>query len=302
MITDSYSIFEKGLVVMAEQAVAGIKIDFEAIIRMAFKMPGVKVDRERFLRRELKRYFGPSIAEKAVNTNPAQAGINVELLQQVAKASVNREVITVTALSTAAGMPGGLFMAATIPLDVAQYFAHILIIVQKLAYIYGWPEMGESDGDEIDDETFNQLILMLGVMFGVKGAHAAIAKIAGLAAANAEKKLLQAALTKGTIFPFIKRICGVLGYKLYVGGFAKGVGKAIPIVGGIFSGAITFASITPMIRKFQKHLITLPTASVDFYKEEKYEDIYSDVVDIDFSEIAVDIDESDKTDVSEAEE
>ena len=40
-----------------------------------------------------------------------------------------------TALSFAAGIPGGLAMAATIPADVAQFFGMALRLAQELAYL-----------------------------------------------------------------------------------------------------------------------------------------------------------------------
>ena len=47
--------------------------------------------------------------------------------------------------------------------------------------------------------------------------------------------------------------------------FAKGVGKAIPVIGAVASGGVTFAIFKPMTKRLQKYLISLPLASVDFY-------------------------------------
>ena len=44
-------------------------------------------------------------------------------------------------------------MAATIPADLAQDFWHAIVLSQKLAYLYGWPDLledGELDGCEIE--------------------------------------------------------------------------------------------------------------------------------------------------------
>ncbi len=72
-------------------------------------------------------------------------------------------------------------MIGAIPADITQYFAHIIRILQKLIYLYGWEELYESK-DDLDDETLYWLTLFIGIMFGVGTANAAITKIAQSAA------------------------------------------------------------------------------------------------------------------------
>lgn len=70
--------------------------------------------------------------------------------------------------------------------------------------------------------------------------------------------------------------------------FAKSIGKAIPVVGAVVSGGLTFVGFKPITKRLQKYLITLPMASVDFYKEASYNSIIEDIIDIDFSDVIVD--------------
>ena len=95
-------------------------------------------------------------------------------------------------------------MAGTIPADITQYFAHILRILQKLIYLYGWEEILPEDGS-IDDDTSNIITLFVGVMFGVNGAANPISKISASAAQKASKDIAAKALTKGTIYPIVKK-------------------------------------------------------------------------------------------------
>lgn len=53
-------------------------------------------------------------------------------------------------------MPGGFAMAATIPVDIAQYYGYMLRATQKLLYLYGFPEIGVTEkGKKFDTETLN---------------------------------------------------------------------------------------------------------------------------------------------------
>ena len=268
---------------------------FEKVLHAAMELPGIKIDRKSFLRKELSKYFDEEVVEKAIETNPAQAGLSIKNLEQIAKGCVTYETAKVTAISAAAGIPGGLAMAATIPADIAQFFGHIVRVLQKLVYLYGWQAMFQGDEDGLDDETAIQLTLFAGVMFGVNSANAVIAKIANSAAIKAEKTLVQKALTQGTLYPIVKKIAKLIGIQMNKKLFAKGVGKIIPVVGAVVSGGITFAGFRPMAKRLQNYLTTLPMASIDFYKKSQgYDD---NMIDIDFSDIVIeDIEECNDTD------
>lgn len=69
-------------------------------------------------------------------------------------------------------------MAGTVPADLTQQMAHILRIMQKLAYLYGWPSLMDEENSTIDDGMVNDLIIFAGIMFGVEGAGHAIHRIA----------------------------------------------------------------------------------------------------------------------------
>ena len=166
----------------------------------------------------------------------------------------------VTLISTAAGIPGGFAMIGTIPGDIIQFHGAMIRISQKLAYIHGWPELFEDNGKNIDDDTRGLMLVFLGVMYGVAGAARALEKIAAHVAAETTKKLVTSALTKGAVYPVIKKIAKAVGITMTKRLLASGVGKAIPVVGGVISGAITFASFHPMAKKLNNHLLKRTTA------------------------------------------
>ena len=112
-------------------------------------------------------------------------------------------------------------MAGTIPADLTQYFAHILRILQELIYLYGWKELN-FDSNDLTEETKNLLTLFVGIMFGVDGAINAINKLAGQVAKQIAKKLPQKALTKGVVYPIVKKVATLIGVKMTKDVFAKG--------------------------------------------------------------------------------
>lgn len=177
---------------------------FELALSTASNLPMVHINRRKFLAKELVKFCPKEQVDIAVENNPAYAGIELSIIDKVAKSCINYETNKVSAISFAAGIPGGFTMAATIPADITQYFAHILRILQKLIYLYGWEEILSEDG-KLDDYTSNMLTLFVGVMFGVKGAANTISKISASAAQKASKDIAAKALTKGTIYPIVKK-------------------------------------------------------------------------------------------------
>ncbi|MCL2839816.1 MAG: hypothetical protein FWE05_03500 [Defluviitaleaceae bacterium] len=251
---------------MSEQTNQNNHGKLEKIVLKSLEFPGVKINRTSFLQKELSKYFDDDIVKKAIETRPAQAGINIEDIECIAKACINNETLKVSALSAVAGIPGGFTMAIAMTADSIQFFAHIIRILQKLAYLYGWQEiLGDEDG--FDDETQNQLILFLGVMLGVNAANITLSKIALLSAQNVPKQLIRKALTKGVVYPVIKKTSAAIGIRMTKPIFAKAVGKIIPIVGAVASGGITYAFFKPMSKRLKNYLKELPLASIEYLKE-----------------------------------
>lgn len=230
---------------------------FSQVLDAAAKLPGVRINRAAYLRTALKRHCTEEQIERAIAESPAAAGIPLKIINEAANTSIGYETSKVTGLSTLAGIPGGLAMLGTVPADLAQYMGHMLRISQKLAYIYGWPDLFAEDGDELDEATESMLILFVGVMFGVQIAQGGVAKVAAMIAANVAKKLPQQALTKGVLFPVVKKVAGYLGVSMTKKLFASGIAKAIPVVGAVLSGGLTLGTFLPMSKRLQKHLASL---------------------------------------------
>ena len=60
-----------------------------------------------------------------------------------------------------------------------------------------------------------------------------------------EKKLLRAALTKGAVYPVVKSVMKWFGVNLTKAVFAGFFKKAIPVVGGVIGGGLTFMTFKP---------------------------------------------------------
>lgn len=259
-------------IVKAKDAVVGTvrEIKTEDIIQKAVKLPGIRVNRTKFLHKELIKYYPETTVQLAIKENPAYAGIERDRINEIARNVIKYETNKVSAISFAAGIPGGLAMAAAVPADIVQYFGFLIRAMQKLAYLYGFADFGLNE-EEISDETLNQLVIFLGVMFGVQGANVGVKKIADAAAQKVLRTLPQKALTKGTVYPMVKKIAQAVGVRMTKQIFAEGVSKIVPVIGGVLSGGLSYVTFKPCVKKLQSSFKDLPLSDPDFYKTQEIE-------------------------------
>lgn len=233
------------------------------VIETAIQIPGVKVSRDSFLVSIFDKKDNDLI-DSILRVGPVEAGIGRAELLKLAKSLVTNRTIKSTAMSFTAGLPGGIAMAATIPADTLQFFGISLRLAQEIAYLYGEEDLW-SEGNLNEEKIMNTLILYCGVMFGASGASATLRVLSSQLGKQALKKIPKMALTKTFYYPIIKSITKFFGGRMTKGIFAKAVAKAVPLVGGVVSGGITFATLKPMALRLVNDLDNAKFS----YKEEE---------------------------------
>lgn len=222
------------------------KIDANDIVLIALKTPGIRVDREDFLKKTLSNKYPKEIVYKAVKSNPKNAGIEYSDVEGIADDSIEFERRCATSGSVVLGIPGGVALTATLPIDIVQYFAFLLRVAQKLMYIYGYGELNIKEGKEVDESTVKILVMCLSVMLGVQGADTALRTAMPIWA-----KGVQAGLKESSnILKY--------GFKAFVPGFENlvfsGVVKLFPLIGGVVSGSLTYTMFKISCNRLRKVL------------------------------------------------
>lgn len=256
------------------------EIDIEDFIIIGLQTPGIKVNRADFLQRELMKNYPPEVIESAIIHNPAYAQIRTCEIDKIADEVIKFERNCVSGISAALGAPGGVAMVATIPADLVQYYGYMLRAAQKLMYLYGFPEIDTTEKEhKFDSETMNLLIICLGVMYGVQGTNTALKVMATALGKGVEKKLMNTALTKGTIYPIVKSVSKWFGVNMTKQVFAGFFKKAIPVVGGVIGGGITYLSFKPCCDKLKESLRDTLLSNPEYHST-KEETIIIDAIEI----------------------
>ena len=228
------------------------------------RVPGVRVNRDEFLRQELRKLrMDDDAIARAIDSNPLLAGVSLSEIDRLAEEAISYETNKSAAISFVAGIPGGFAMLGTIPADLMQYYAHALRIMQKLAYLYGWGEL-LPDGRETDDDTLGVLAVFFGVMLGVGGATQSLTAFARVAAKTAyQNHATKRALMSITWYPVVKHSLRLIGINITKSTAAKGFSKIVPVIGGFVSSGLTFMALQSQSALLKGHLREIPPPGVD---------------------------------------
>lgn len=190
-------------------------LDVPATIPKVLAVQSNVIDRDEFLREAIGDYISEDMARIAIEENTKAAGIRRKLVDTIASQIISSEVNKASGVSVAAGSTW-----ATLPADVVQYFGFVLRIVQKLAYLYGWKafDLTIEDGKLVSEESANELTRLIGIMFDAKE----------------EDKDIGAKMGKLTL--------------------AKGVVAPVPVLGGVLSGGLTYATLRPYAERLKDTL------------------------------------------------
>lgn len=298
---------DKNVLIKAKDAVINAldkngdgQFDIQDVIIMALKTPGVHITRAKFLQNELFKNHPQYIIDKAIATNPAQAGISANEIDKIADNVIKLERIQVSGISAALGVPGGAATVATTPADIIQYYGYMLRAAQKLLYLYGFPEIGcDDEGLMLDSETIHQLIICLGIMAGVAGADNFIKGMAHAFSKGVKNKILKSDIAKGAIYPLVVKISEWFAVKMTKEKYADFFKNAIPVVGGVIGGGVTFFSFKPCCYRLKNVLQDTMLSNPDHYSSVEEDEIASTIlnetiIDVDYESVITDSDNYDE--------
>lgn len=237
-------------------------ITWSSFLNGILKMPGAKINRESFLRKTFK-----DLSDEDIKISVSETPLSVIPAAEIDKAAasvINSHTAKVTGVSTLAGIPGGIGMLATIPADLANYYYHVVLVGQKLAYLYGFPDMIDNKGRLTPDGEI-MLTAFIGVMNKVEIANELVKKIATeIARRLSEETAMRVAgaiFQKQIVAQTIETIANKLGTQIAAKNVGRGVAKAIPVVSGLICGGITYATFKPQAKRLHEALKRYRVAS-----------------------------------------
>lgn len=180
----------------------------------------------------------------AIELTPVQANIPLPQLRRIAGKMLGREARRTTVVSIAAGLPGAMAAATTIPADLAQLYAHLLRAIQMLSYLYGWRDVCCVTEGEMDPSTRRAIILFLGAMAGDVQAESELARLAPLRMTDG---LTDAICESDVVDAVTVNLEGRMAHRMT----GQVVGKTIPLAGAVISGTLSYGGFSDMWKRLR---------------------------------------------------
>lgn len=220
----------------------------------AAAFPGIRVDRVRFLSEALKKQCPTRNVWEAVASTPQRVGISSEDIDAIANRVIREEAMGLTAFSAISGIPKGWFILMSLPADVAQYYARMLRLVQKMHYLYGGEEL-EFDGGKATDQTKERLLELMGAMYGNTDARETIGTISTAISTKFESKTNSKVRKKILSTAPVQRATEYLNQKVPVTKLIAGAERSvIPYGKMLASGVVSYAAFREMAKRLKDYL------------------------------------------------
>ncbi len=228
---------------------------WQQVLERALSLPGVKVQRAEYLPKALARAGLNQAQQAAFCAGLYTARTDAAMLHKIdvqAQRTIRAHALKASALSAAAAAPGGLISAATIPADLLQYLRQLLLLGQKLAYLYGCPELTGNKG-QLSSRGRLVLTVLCGVMFGQKDAISALNLLATLLKDGSLTEAQRTELKEAAI-ALSKDIAVNLGSMIGKELTRRGLSRLLPAISAVSAGTLTFYTFYPKARALQQEL------------------------------------------------
>jgi hypothetical protein len=223
------------------------------LLKWSFEIPFVKIDREEFLIRELTQICTTEQVNIAIESSPQIAGVAKEELIIIGKRCLVQHIYQTAIMSFIAGLPGGIFMIFTLPLDVLQFYWNVKQVIQKFLYLFGWPNI-YCDKNKLNEDFSLRITKLFGIMFGSKEATLLIAGLSKKIAAHIIYRFPQQTLTRYGILNLAIQLAKWVGIILTKETLTEVIYKLVPFIGGFISASISLVLMKAMTGKLLNHL------------------------------------------------
>ena len=226
---------------------------YDSAQRLAFRLPGIKVDRNDFLCKILPGTVGQE------RTLAAVAGRTTDVMSADEISSVAKKTIVwgglYTALATAVlTLPNNTFVALfCMGLDLVQSQLAVFVVAQKLLYIHGF------DQNQLEDkQTQDQISRILWIVSVVMVGRGGIRKLAKSAGSKVTRMLIRQfsirISVRMVLVNMIKQIakwCGVVATQQIIN---DAVDVAVAVACALVAGAFSFWIFLPLARNLNRKL------------------------------------------------
>lgn len=248
-------------------------VQYDRVQSLVFKLPVVKVDRNRFLRNQLKKELGKEELERAINESPTTVLTKGQIKKIGDKLILKHSLLTalLTALLT---LPNNILLTCiAIVLDILQAQMMIYIITQKLLYLYGHKDL--KNGDTILKKQISVILWIISaVMIGRGGLRKTAKSVASKVTRTIIARVSARVGTRVTMVNLIRQVMKWAGVTLTQKMISAAIDIIVLSVCSLIAGIFSFWIFYPMANNLNRKLQEVGLAQMkDEMKQELGEEV-----------------------------
>lgn len=178
-------------------------------------------------------------------TEPPHSFLSVKELNHIANQEIRRHTELLAMGSAGSSLTGCIATWVGIPTELAQYSVNLVLLIQKLAYLYGWDDFYSYGA--VTAETKARITFMMGSMLGIREADALLRNACRSYQGQVSITPMPYAGDRSPIDKVIAEISKRLLVLSAKGGVTAWIGRKAPLIGVTLGASTSYLLVKPSL-------------------------------------------------------
>lgn len=178
-------------------------------------------------------------------TEPPHSFLSVKVLNHIANQEIRRHTELLAMGSAGSSLTGCIATWVGIPTELAQYSVNLVLLIQKLAYLYGWNDFYSYGA--VTAETKARITFMMGSMLGIREADALLRNACRSYQGQVSITPMPYAGDRSPIDKVIAEISKRLLVLSAKGGVIAWIGRKAPLIGVTLGASTSYLLVKPSL-------------------------------------------------------
>lgn len=185
-------------------------------------------------------------------TEPPHRFLSVKVLNHIANQEIRRHSELLAMGSAGSSLTGCVATWVGIPTELAQYSVNLVLLIQKLAYLYGWDDFYTYGA--VTTETRARITFLMGSMLGIREADELLRRACHSYQGQVSITPMRYAGDRSPIDKVITEISKRLLVLSAKGGITAWVGRKAPLIGVTLGASTSYILVKPSLVRLKVFL------------------------------------------------
>lgn len=217
---------------------------WDRILNILLRSDMTRVNRVEWLTDVLYPFLSITELEQLA-TEPPHRFLSVKVLNHIANQEIRRHTELLAIGSAGSSLTGCVGTWVGIPTELAQYSVNILLLIQKLAYLYGWDDFFTYGS--VTTETRARFTFLMGSMLGIREADELLRSACTLYQGQVSITPMRYLGKESPIDKVIAEISKRLLILSAKGGITAWIGRKAPLIGVTLGATSSYLLVKPSL-------------------------------------------------------